>query len=350
MNILKNAVAVLCAALLLLGSGVFPYHDVDFSIPIIANAEVKELNIANDNIVINDSGEYRITGTSTTNTITINKGCSPTITISNLNMTFQSRTSPIKISNGAKCTLIIEGENVLKGGFTKSGLNVPQGATLVIDKSSTGTLTVEGGYLAAAIGGGSNETCGTIIINAGTITATGGAGTPAIGNGGVSSSGGLIVIRDGNITAKNASGSENIGDLVGPESCVKLVGGTINGVEQEPTPETYTVTIPTGAELGKSSEISISDVTGIEDNYDKICVKLSQDIAEGEIFYLNSEESNTFDYNIKVNGKSVSNESNIIETSGNTTVSLEFSEPLSKPKYPGEYSGTLTFTISVEWQ
>lgn len=35
----KAAVAVLCAALLLLGSGVCPYNYIDFSIPIVANAD-----------------------------------------------------------------------------------------------------------------------------------------------------------------------------------------------------------------------------------------------------------------------------------------------------------------------
>lgn len=345
MKILKNAVAVSCAALLLLGSGVCPYNYVDFSIPIVANAEVQELNIENGNIVISDSGEYRITGTSTTNTITINSGCSPTITISNLNMTFESKTSPIKISNGAKCTLIIEGENVLIGGWTKSGLDVPEGATLVIDKSSTGTLTVKGGAMAAAIGGGSQKTCGTIIINGGTINANGG-----IGNGGNSTTRGLVVIRDGNITAKNTDGSKNI-DIGNGVGVVKLVGGTINGVEQEPTPETYTVTIPADVKLGQSAEISISDVTGIAENYDKLCVKLSSDSPEGDTFQLFSGD-NKLDYNIKMNGKAVSKESNIIEVCENVnkTASLEFTEPLSKPTYSGEYTGTLTFTISVEWQ
>lgn len=348
----KKVAAIAFAGLLLFSPNVISGHKfIDFPAEITANAEVQELDIASGNIVISDSGEYRITGTSTSNTITINSGCSPTITISDLNIqTTKQKTNPISISKGAKCTLIIEGVNeLISNGGQSSAINVPEGATLIVDeKSDGGKLTAKGAYLSPAIGGSTlYRTLGTIIINGGEIIANcgGGAGCADIGVCWSCEEKGehLIVIRGGNITA---------GSISAGSKSVIMVGGTINGTVCTPADEKYTVTIPTDVKLSQSAEISISDVTGIEENYDKICVKLSQDMAEGETFYLNSKESNTIDYNIKINGRSVSNESNIIEayTNENTTVPLEFSEPLSKPEYPGNYSGTLTFTISVEWR
>ena len=83
MKILKNTVAVSCAALLLLGSGVCPYNYVDFSIPIVANAEVKTIDLStlSSDYTISDSDEYIITGSTTEYRIILTSG-SPTITLS----------------------------------------------------------------------------------------------------------------------------------------------------------------------------------------------------------------------------------------------------------------------------
>lgn len=43
-------------------------------------AEVQNVNIANNSVIINANGDWHITGTSTTNQITINEGVTATVT------------------------------------------------------------------------------------------------------------------------------------------------------------------------------------------------------------------------------------------------------------------------------
>ena len=82
-------------------------------------------------------------------------------------------------------TIILEGENTVKGSEDAPGIFVPEGFTLTIKGS--GSLTAEGGTYddgehkmgGAGIGGLPNG--GNVIIEGGTITAIGGYGSPGIG-------------------------------------------------------------------------------------------------------------------------------------------------------------------------
>ena len=85
------------------------------------------------------------------------------------------------------------------------------GKTLTI--KGTGSLTAQGGYERAAIGGGynnNNKTCGNIVIEDGVIDATGGVGAAGIGAD-FKSICGDITISGGNITAKGGSSAPGIG-------------------------------------------------------------------------------------------------------------------------------------------
>jgi len=104
------------------------------------------------------------------------------------------------------------------------GIYVPSGKTLTIE--GNGTLNVssnEDGEYAAAIGSG-EEACGNIIINGGTINATGVTG---IGAG--KSACGFIRITGGNITATatNYAGI-GAGNWDGPCGDITITGGTIH--------------------------------------------------------------------------------------------------------------------------
>ena len=86
----------------------------------------------------------------------------------------QRRTVPaIRLVNGAKLNLILEGENTLKGGNMCAAIEVPEGCTLTI--SGNGSLTATGGE-GAGIGASSlrNGSLGTIVIDGGDIKAYGG--------------------------------------------------------------------------------------------------------------------------------------------------------------------------------
>ena len=116
----------------------------------------------------------------------------------------------------------------------KAGINVPEGASLTIYAQSEGTgeLTVAGdpeniGY-AAGIGGNANESCGTVTIYGGIVTATGGDMAAGIG-GGYYGDGGTVTINGGVVTATGGPGESGIGKGAGAENQVVLtVGGGIS--------------------------------------------------------------------------------------------------------------------------
>ncbi len=120
----------------------------------------------------------------------------------------------------------------------KAGINVPEGASLTIYAQSEGTgeLTVAGdpeniGY-AAGIGGNANESCGTVTIYGGIVTASSNDGGAGIG-GGYKGQGGTVVINGGFVTATSGGYGAGIGggkgtvDNGGHGGSVTINGGTI---------------------------------------------------------------------------------------------------------------------------
>lgn len=238
MKILKNMIAVSCAALLLLGSGVFPYNYVDFSIPIVANAETTTIDLSTltSDYTISDSGEYLITGTTTEYRIIV-KG-SPTITLSDATIDFSGKTgnydagtsfTPIDFNSASgMCKVILQGKNVLKASpkqapGIKVGLN---GVTFDGD----GSLEVHGGEQWPGIGNSDGKFY--IRIDGGTIDAYGGENATGIGNSNCYS-GGKIEINGGNITAHGGNHAAGIGggsyaDWSPVQYTITITGGTIN--------------------------------------------------------------------------------------------------------------------------
>ena len=163
--------------------------------------------------------------------ICVNENVTANITIDNItiDMSGYANLAGIELKSGATLNLILKNQNLVKSGYACAGINVPEGTTLNID--GTGILNVNGGELAAGIGGGAvkvsndyiGQTAGTITINGGTINATGGRWGAGIG-GGCSDkyetgggNGGTITINDGIVNATaGADGMHNIkGELGG---------------------------------------------------------------------------------------------------------------------------------------
>lgn len=175
-------------------------------------------NIADGGININSNTleQYKdatITGRSTTHVILVN-GVEATITISDLdiqipidnNATTASNWIPaIRLANGAKLNLILEGKNTLKGGDMCAAIEVPEGCTLTI--RGEGSLKATGG-VGAGIGASSMRkgSLGTIEINGGDIEAYGSGMAAGIG-GGLEGGIGTIVINGGTVYAKGGHGS-----------------------------------------------------------------------------------------------------------------------------------------------
>ncbi|GAB6395037.1 MAG: hypothetical protein MdMp024_1349 [Bacteroidales bacterium] len=172
-------------------------------------------------VTITANGNYTVTGTSTTNRIVIDKNVTATITLNNANI-HSAVASPFALSsdtvaggNGSQVTLILSGSNELVSTHVDSpGLQVEDNARLIIEGS--GSLTAQGGDLppntggGAGIGSGDHQRAGIIIINSGTVTATGGLLAAGIGGGGTGD-GGNVTITGGTVTATGGKESAGIG-------------------------------------------------------------------------------------------------------------------------------------------
>lgn len=139
--------------------------------------------------------------------ITIADGA--TVTLRNANITGLSPTTHYAgITPVGNATIILEGTNTVKGGHEDyPGIFAAENATLTID--GEGSLTALPNGYTSGIGGGYKIPAGNIVINGGTITATGvnGAG---IGSGEQSSCGD-ITINGGTVTAQGGYHAAAIG-------------------------------------------------------------------------------------------------------------------------------------------
>jgi uncharacterized repeat protein (TIGR02543 family) len=135
------------------------------------------------------------------------------------------------IAAGSSITLDLNGFvlGISKAADFLPGIEVPPTSTLTITATGRGTLTTNGGSGGAGIGGGSGTDGGTVIINAGTVNATGGylnvigTGAGVGGGGGISGSpynfpagnGGTTIINGGTVTAIGGDSSSGTGAGIG---------------------------------------------------------------------------------------------------------------------------------------
>ena len=141
------------------------------------------------------------------------------------NITFQglNLTEPnVGVMPGATMNLTLGGNNTIKG--YRAGIYVPNGAILTI--GGDGSLNVSGNYAGAGIGGAfeapdgsdGDPNCGTVEINGGTITATGGSCCAGIGGGTTDDNpgnGGTVTINGGMVTATGGSDGNYSGAGIG---------------------------------------------------------------------------------------------------------------------------------------
>ena len=174
-----------------------------------------------------------ITGESDKNTVTIDTS------EGNVDVTFDdlkidvsgkkegdgSDDSPVRESNAAvtvkgdhDAAIELDGDNELKSGDYNAGLEKnghESEGTLTIkdDKGKDGSLTAEGGFGGAGIGGGLESTGSNLTIRGGTIAAVGGSNAAGIGDGAGRASddtddpnpGDLYICGDAEVTAKAGS-------------------------------------------------------------------------------------------------------------------------------------------------
>ena len=174
-----------------------------------------------------------ITGESDKNTVTIDTSKGDVdVTFDDLKIDVSGKKegdgsddSPVRESNAAvtvkgdhDATIELDGDNELKSGGYNAGLEKNEHeskGTLTIkdDKGKDGSLTAEGGFGGAGIGGGIESTGSNITIRGGTIEAVGGSNAAGIGDGAGRASddtddpnpGDLYICGDAEVTAKAGS-------------------------------------------------------------------------------------------------------------------------------------------------
>ena len=187
-----------------------------------APSTTKDTVAAADDIVITQTS-------GTGSTISVISG-EANITLEGVHI-YNTNSCPFTISSGAAVHLTLSGENRLDTGGSSTqiaGMLVPTGAVMVIDKKNSDTsdsLYTQGGSYCAGIGGGNGQSCGTVTINGGSITAigTGGAGI----GGGSTGTGGTVTIHGGIISAGSVGGAGIGGGANGAGGTTIITGGSV---------------------------------------------------------------------------------------------------------------------------
>ena len=222
--------------------------------------------------------------TASSNTVTIDAGEGKTVNVTLDNVTINVDEEPtsgydpsayktaVSVTGSGNTNIELNGNNTLTSGYGHAGLEhnkTDDSGTLTItdDKGAAGSLTANGGFHSAGIGGSDGHD-GQATITGGEITATGGYGAAGIGggtgdtdavggDGDVTISGGTItatgdygagigggrygngtvIITGGDITAKATGdygagigggyGAKPSGTLIGGNGTVTISGGTI---------------------------------------------------------------------------------------------------------------------------
>ena len=176
-----------------------------------------------------ESQEITIIGSSTTNSngIWVEAGSSRTVNLVLSDVTVDPSGGggcAMALLSSSTLNLTLKGTNTLTSGSGSAGIEVTSGNTLTITADSTGSLTAIGGSEGGAGIGGGNS--GNIVINGGTVTASGNFYAAGIGGGRDGS--GTVTINGGTVTAYGASQyGAGIGGGGNSANSSNIKGGTV---------------------------------------------------------------------------------------------------------------------------
>lgn len=194
-----------------------------------------------DGFCLVDNGSYTVSGTwldteplkdevSGRAVIMVKSGIHATVTLSNVDISLASGYGQLNASNcafdmtGANVTMILKGDNVLKSGNYRAGIEAPTGSVLSIE--GEGTLAAGSSRYGAGIGGGGiprgfEGNCGEITIDGKVVVRAAGIDGACIGGGGTENgnggNGGTVAVKRGTVIA-DASGSYNNAGIGGGKS------------------------------------------------------------------------------------------------------------------------------------
>ncbi len=160
-------------------------------------------------ITIPDPDGYILTGYSTSDNKKVQIYGTHKITLRDLTVDVSGTNWAAAFAVGGTVEMTLEGENILRGGIERAGLNIYETGSVTITAESTGTLIASSEssekYAAAAIGSNERGDCGAFIVKGGSISAvSGGSGADAIGAGKGGSVLGPITVSGGRFAVGDA--------------------------------------------------------------------------------------------------------------------------------------------------
>ena len=190
-------------------------------------------------VTLTNNGNYIITGSTFSNSITVATGMQANITLLNVSVVL-SNGCAFHIGEGASVslTLLGNGTNFFTSCADHAGIHLASNSVLSILSNSTATLTAQGGTGGAGIGGGQGGSSGSIQIHGGSIQATGGANAAGVGGGANGPSayvvidGAARVVATGGIFASGVGGGyggTNISVSIGGNAMIQAQGGNNGG-------------------------------------------------------------------------------------------------------------------------
>lgn len=166
----------------------------------------------------NEDGDITITGKSDENTVSVKDA---DVTFKDLEIDRSASSTAADgaaVSVSGNSSIELDGKNTISSGMGHAGIEkADDNGTMTIkdDNNVSGSLTANGGFGGAGIGGGNGADGSDITISGGNVTANGGGHAAGIGGGSSSSSGGGngsdITISGGNVTANGGTAGAGIG-------------------------------------------------------------------------------------------------------------------------------------------
>lgn len=166
----------------------------------------------------NEDGDITITGKSDENTVSVKDA---DVTFKDLEIDRSASSTAADgaaVSVSGNSSIELDGKNTISSGMGHAGIEkADDNGTMTIkdDNNVSGSLTANGGFGGAGIGGGNNADGSDITITGGNVTANGGGHAAGIGGGSSSSSGGGngsdITISGSNVTANGGTAGAGIG-------------------------------------------------------------------------------------------------------------------------------------------
>lgn len=217
----------------------------------------------------NEDGDITITGKSDENTVSVKDA---DVTFKDLKIDRSASSTAADgaaVSVSGNSSIELDGKNTISSGMGHAGIEkADDNGTMTIkdDNNVSGSLTANGGFGGAGIGGGNNADGSDITITGGTIIANGGFGGAGIGGGSSSISGGGngsdITISGGNVTANGGTAGAGIG---GGRGSNITISGKNTVVNAEGGAEAAGIG---GGRSGDADTIEITDSTVISNGHD----------------------------------------------------------------------------------